>query len=224
MVGRFKKILKLATIREVPNAIKYGRIVADNVPNQYGPRKGTSYAYLLYDTQVDGKDVTLKITIRKSRQKKMFWVHGLEAIKRVSGDPAGTNNSDETGYKTTDNESVSQETDFVNPFPENSSDEVHSYSDDSVLSLDPAEILREIFSKNPQFEGYGEYTRQLQTYRDLQRTADRNQAKIENYDKEAEKLVGNSDYVKQIRQKNRRLAEINADLAGNRIGLIFQKI
>ena len=97
VLGRFKKIVKLATIRELPNAIKYGQLIEDDVRNVHGSNKGTKYAYLKYDTQVDGIDVTLKITVRKSLQKNKFWVHSFEAIKNVSGTPADTNEGVKTG-------------------------------------------------------------------------------------------------------------------------------
>lgn len=114
VVGRFKKIVKLATIRELPNAIKYGKLIGDNVPNQYDKRKGTKYAYLVYDTNIDGVGVTIKTTIRKSAQKNKFWVHSLQATKNVSGAPADTNNGVKTGYKTADiGEIITQPSDSV---------------------------------------------------------------------------------------------------------------
>lgn len=103
VLGRFKKIVKLATIRELPNAIKHGQLIEDDVRNEHGENRGTKYAYLKYDTQVDGIDVTLKITVRKSLQKNKFWVHSFEAIKNVSGTPADTNEGVKTGLLLTDN-------------------------------------------------------------------------------------------------------------------------
>lgn len=50
----------------------------------------------------EGVEISIKITIRKSAQKNMFWVHAFEPIKKASGDPADTNSSVKTGYKTTD--------------------------------------------------------------------------------------------------------------------------
>ena len=55
-------------------------------------------AYLVFEnTQIDGNNVTLKLTIRKSLQKNKFWVHGLETIEKVSNPPADTNNGIKTG-------------------------------------------------------------------------------------------------------------------------------
>lgn len=113
-LGRFKKIVKLATIRELPNAIKYGKLIDDDVRNEHGENRGTKYAYITYDTQVDGIDITIKLTVRKSQQKNKFWVHSFEAIRNASGYPADTNDGVKTGYKTADTgDSVPQDSDSV---------------------------------------------------------------------------------------------------------------
>lgn len=126
VLGRFKKILKLATIRELPNAIKYGRLIEDEVRNEHGKNRGTKYAYFRYDTRIDGVDVTLKITVRKSLQKNKFWVHSLETIKNVSGTPADTNKGIKTGLLLADTENnVSQNNPTVK---KNISDDTDSYS------------------------------------------------------------------------------------------------
>lgn len=105
-LGRFKKAVKLATIRELPNAIKHGHLIRDDAPNEHGKNIGTKFAYFKYDTQVDGIDVTIKITVKKSVQKNKFWVHSFEAIKNVSGTPADTNEGIKTGSLLADIETM----------------------------------------------------------------------------------------------------------------------
>ena len=66
----------------MPNAIKYGRLLKNNVPNNHGTNKRTRFAYFLYDTTIDGNEISIKLTIRKSKQKNKIWVHGFDAIKK----------------------------------------------------------------------------------------------------------------------------------------------
>ena len=51
--GKKLKIDKLATIRLVPNAIKYGKIVSDNVENIH--KLNTKFAYIEHKTLLNGK-------------------------------------------------------------------------------------------------------------------------------------------------------------------------
>ena len=113
--SRFKKIVKLATIRKLPEAIKNGDLIADNVKNTHGNNRGTKYAYILYDTEIDGVELTIKLAIRKSKQKNKFWVHNVETIKNVSDSPADTNEGVKTGLTTADTmDIVTQPDDSVN--------------------------------------------------------------------------------------------------------------
>lgn len=111
--GRFNKLIKLATIRELPNAIKYGRLIEDDVKNEHGKNRKTKYAYFEYDTQIDGIDITIKLTIRKSMQKNKFYVHSFQTIKNASGSPADTDSGVKTGLTTTDSTTIPQNDDGV---------------------------------------------------------------------------------------------------------------
>lgn len=102
-LGKFKKIAKLSTIRSLPDAIKYGHVLADDVDNIHNDGDNKKFAYLEYPTVVDGKDITLKLAIKKSPQKNKFWVHSIYTIENVSDSPASTNNSTEAGHITADN-------------------------------------------------------------------------------------------------------------------------
>jgi hypothetical protein len=102
-LGKFKKIAKLATVRSLPDAIKYGHVIADNVKNIHNNGDNKKFAYIEYPTVVDGKGVTLKLAIKKSPQKNKFWVHSIYTIENVSDSPASTDNGTEAGHITADN-------------------------------------------------------------------------------------------------------------------------
>ncbi len=83
---RTLKRLKLMTIRDLPHLIKTAHLIMDNQGNYHNPKSNLEYAYLCnhITLMVDGKesafDVT--ITIRKSQQKNMFWVHEIRTTKK----------------------------------------------------------------------------------------------------------------------------------------------
>ena len=69
-LGKEKKALKLATIRKLPEIIKNGKLIADDVDNYHNKSSVTRFAYIESEIEVDGKDVSVKIDIKKSPQKK----------------------------------------------------------------------------------------------------------------------------------------------------------
>ena len=102
-LGKFKKIAKLATIRELPNVIKYGHIIANDVANQYDSAdKNKTFAYIEHATEVGGNKIIVRLAIKKSPQKNKFWVHSIYTIKNVSDSPASTNKGTEAGHITAD--------------------------------------------------------------------------------------------------------------------------
>ena len=121
-LGKFKKYAKLATIRELPVAIRDGHLIDDNVPNSH--KDGTtnkSFAYIEYKTNIDGIDVKLKLAIKKSPQKNKFWVHSVYNIENISSYPASTEIGTEAGYRTADiGKIVTQDTNSVKTNQENS--------------------------------------------------------------------------------------------------------
>lgn len=102
-LGMQKKIAKLSTIRMLPEIIEQGKLVADDVRNQYGDGANKKFAYITHDVEIDGNEVTLKLDIKKSPQKNKFWVHRVDLIEKVSDLPASTNNGTEAGHTTADN-------------------------------------------------------------------------------------------------------------------------
>lgn len=102
-VGKNKKITKLATIRMLPEMIRYGKLVGDDVENLHNPADtNKKFAYISYTANIDGKDVPIKLTVKKSLEKNKFWVHSVE-IKNVSNYPAGSDNTTGAGYRIADN-------------------------------------------------------------------------------------------------------------------------
>ncbi len=119
-LGKFKKIAKLATIRELPNVIKHGHMVADDVANKYANSENKKFAYIEYATEVDGKEIMVRIAIKKTPQKNKFWVHSIYTIENVSDSPASTNHGTEAGHITADTgRIVTQESDSVKMYSGN---------------------------------------------------------------------------------------------------------
>ena len=130
-LGKYKKVAKLATIRQLPNAIKYGHIVADNVANKYNSTDhNKKFAYIEYKTEVDGQEIIVKLAIKKSPQKNKFWVHSIYTIENVSDSPAITENGNEAGHITADNgKIIPEEKPIVNSENELLSDRDSDYLD-----------------------------------------------------------------------------------------------
>ncbi len=114
-VGKDVKITKLATIRRVPEIIKNGKVILDDIPNQYNPNDPNKrFAYIEHTLSVDGKEVTLRLDIKKSPQKNKFWVHRVLEIENASNLPASTIKDTEAGYAKADiGNNVSQPEQFV---------------------------------------------------------------------------------------------------------------
>ena len=121
-VGRWKKFAKLATIRRIPEVIRYGHMVTHNAQNMHGgPARNKSFAYIEHTIEEDGKSITLQLDIKKSPQKNKFWVHKVLRIEKVSDSPASTTSGTEAGQKiTADNGGIiTHPSDSVKDFDEN---------------------------------------------------------------------------------------------------------
>lgn len=75
--GKRLKILKLASIRHVPDIIENGTLTFDNEKNYHNDNSNVKYAYIEGQTILNGKPVAIRITVRKSLQKNKFWVHNI---------------------------------------------------------------------------------------------------------------------------------------------------
>lgn len=137
-IGKNKKITKLATIRRLPEIIENGRVVNDNVPNQHGNNDNKKFAYIEYTCEVDGKEVTIRIDIKKSPQKNKFWVHRVWEKENVSNFPASANEGAEAGHTKADiNKTISH--------PEGIVKELHSDKDSegNVLTKEQVEFFKD---------------------------------------------------------------------------------
>ena len=99
-VGKFKKIAKLAIVRALPEIIKKGTLISDNVPNQYQNSTNKSFAYIAYDTVIDGVPITVKLDIKKSPSKNKLWVHSIITEKNSIGLDVSSENGIVTPYRT----------------------------------------------------------------------------------------------------------------------------
>lgn len=68
-LGKQKKIAKLSTIRMLPEIIKKGKLVEDDVRNQYGNGGSKKFAYITHNVEIDGKNVSLKLDIKNHLRK-----------------------------------------------------------------------------------------------------------------------------------------------------------
>lgn len=99
-LGIKKKVIKLLTVRHLPEIIRSGRLVADNVPNQYKNSENKNFAYIEYIGEIEGIQIALQIDIKKSPQKNKFWVHKIVATENASDFPASIKNDTEAGHST----------------------------------------------------------------------------------------------------------------------------
>lgn len=114
-LGKFKKVAKLATVRMLPEIIKNGKLIADNVPNQYQNSVNKTFAYISYDTEIDGVPITVKLDIKKSPSKNKLWVHSIITEKNSTGQDVSSKNGIGTPYRTDAiGEIIPQDTEIVN--------------------------------------------------------------------------------------------------------------
>lgn len=100
MLGKFKKIAKLATVKLLPEIIKNGVLTSDNVADYHQNASNKKFAYISYDTVVDGVSVTVKLDIKKSPIKNKLWVHSISAEKDSTGLDVSSENGTGTSYRT----------------------------------------------------------------------------------------------------------------------------
>ena len=112
--GRFIKIAKLATIRRIPEIIENGVLVEDDVTNSHKNAKNKKFAYIVYEIEVEGNPVTVKLSIKKSPEKNKLWVHSIYAEKNISGIGEEPQNGEAAPFVTADSgDSIPHESDSV---------------------------------------------------------------------------------------------------------------
>ncbi len=75
------KIAKLAVVRDLPDIIKRGKLLTDNVENVHNPNSAVKYAYTESTAIIDGHPITINIDVRKSPDK-IFWVHKVDFAQK----------------------------------------------------------------------------------------------------------------------------------------------
>ena len=71
------KRLKIATVRYLPDIIKYGEVVDADTDNIHNPKSSVTYTYLEHPITVAGKTLYAVVDIRQSPEKNKFWVHHI---------------------------------------------------------------------------------------------------------------------------------------------------
>lgn len=71
------KRMKLATVRSLPEIIRYGEVIKADEENTHNANSDLRYTYIEHPIQIDGKTVYAVVDIRRSRQKNAFWVHHI---------------------------------------------------------------------------------------------------------------------------------------------------
>ncbi len=130
-----------------------------------GPERNKRFAYIEHTIEEDGKNITVRLDIKKSPQKNKFWVHKILEIENVSEFPASTNSGTEAGQKTiADGAIIPQNQQMSSGFDENSSDEL---SQQRISTPDPSTILKDVIHNKVGVKEYGKYTESLKKYQDL---------------------------------------------------------
>lgn len=152
-LGKEKKALKLATIRKLPEIIKNGKLIADDVDNYHNKSSVTRFAYIESEIEVDGKDVSVKIDIKKSPQKNKFWVHSVQILEKANEQPAVASGAikranDSSAYE----DSVPNLTEDVKEKPKPKRFERAVRKIDTQLEQDKADLREDFQQKKAELE------------------------------------------------------------------------
>ena len=77
------KILKLATIEQIPNIIENSSVVVEKEKNKYNNGKNKAFTHLNGTATIEGKSVSVRVTLKISKEKNKFWVHYVDVIKNT---------------------------------------------------------------------------------------------------------------------------------------------
>ena len=86
-LSRNLKELKLATIRSLPDIIRTSTLTeaGADVENRHNENSSVRYSYLKSQAEIDGKPYEVTVTIRKSPQKNLFWIHEVRTDEKKQG-------------------------------------------------------------------------------------------------------------------------------------------
>ena len=127
------KILKLATIEQIPSIIESANVIAENEKNIHNNGENKTFTYLSGTATIEGKSVPVRITLKISKEKNKFWVHHVEVTKNADDIfQLGAKNASPTNSKLSSaEESITQPKPIVKKQMKKSSD---SYSYESLIS------------------------------------------------------------------------------------------
>lgn len=69
------KKLKIATIEQLPEIIKRGELIEDNIENTHG--ENSLYAYFETPVEINGGNYKVRANIRKTIKTNKFWIHNV---------------------------------------------------------------------------------------------------------------------------------------------------
>ena len=69
------KKLKIATIEQLPEIIKRGELIEDNIENTHG--ENSLYAYFETPVEINGGNYKVRVNIRKTIETNKFWIHNV---------------------------------------------------------------------------------------------------------------------------------------------------
>ena len=75
------KELKIATLRYLPEIIKQGSILEDNVENKHKTEKYL-FAYIMSNVVIDNEEYRVIISIKKKVASNLFWIHHIDYMKK----------------------------------------------------------------------------------------------------------------------------------------------
>lgn len=76
------KQLKIATIHKIKWIVRNAELIKDDVPD-YHHEEGYTFAYLMAKIMIDGKVVSIRITVKKKIAVNWFWIHNIDELKSL---------------------------------------------------------------------------------------------------------------------------------------------
>ncbi len=76
------KQYKVATLRYLKEIVENAELIVDDVKNIH-QENGYTFAYLKNEILIDGKLLTIRITVKKKISSNWFWIHNIDENKKV---------------------------------------------------------------------------------------------------------------------------------------------
>jgi len=75
------KELKIATLKYLPEIIKHGSILEDNVENTH-KKEDYMFAYIMSNVIIDNEEFRVRISVKKKVASNLFWIHHIDYMKK----------------------------------------------------------------------------------------------------------------------------------------------